>query len=864
MTGRDGPGLNRRGFLGATAATAAGLGVAGGRIASGVAAEAPGAVNTPGNAADTSGDADGVPDGMLGGEFDGGANRVFVDVARVAERFGHPGDGEATFDDAGEPTSDLSIVYDWRPTAEWEGPGGIDNPTRYAGDYSGVWKVTFTGQAESVACESESTSAEIRRHEYDEESNTTEVDLEVGFEQELLVFSFEGTRRTPDAPTGSGFTDLSIVQPGYERGTDQEFREDVLDTYRPFDPIRFMGAMKTNDVAPFDAEGPVLTGWSDRKDPDTPYRAWASTPDGRDGGLPWETFADLANAIGNDVWIDLKVSCTDGYLRNLAELLADRLAEDTTIYLEWGNEVWNFGFQTFAHLDAWAEDLASSDPSLDGPNDLDYDGTTAAPNLRTRLKAQRTVRAAEIFADVFGTGEVPDGRVRPVLQWEHGAFGIEEERDALGYVADNHGDPGEFFHSLAVRDGFGPENPREGGTVEELLDSAAESATDKSYVAERREMLSAEGYDLGITAYEAGPGMGIGEGNETNRILAAYSRRMGDLIERSYEAWFEAGGGVTCQFTVSSSPGDWDRYGTWGATDDVLEPFRAHKWGRCVQINGGTYGGTANLLHEYDVEFSVNHAGDGATSDDTAGDGEFLPFEWEAPNADLGISEDAASHRYALEITNRGGPEAVRQHVGVELDVAGPGAFEVGGSVKRAGDTDPTDVEFVVAVDDGSGPVETATEPVEVGEEYVRHVETLSLEWDDTARLHVEDATFFVRTATDGGEAPDLLVDDLRLAPEADGAVETPTGTRAGTTTGETTPTATTDAGAGIATEGPVPSSTGTGTGTNESPGGTGPNRSASETATATDGQPGFGVVAGLVAVAGGALAAVRRARRED
>jgi hypothetical protein len=814
------------------------FGVAGGAGGSEATADAPGAADTLGNATD----ADGVPDEMLGGEFDGGANRVFVDVARVAERFGHPGDGGPTFDDAGEPTSDLTIVYDWRPTAEWEGPGGIDNPTRYAGDYSGVWKVTFTGRAESVACEGSAASADVLRHEHDAASNTTEVDLDVGFEQELLVFSFERTRRDPDAPANSGFTDLSILQPGYERGTDREFREDVLDAYRPFDPVRFMGAMRTNDVAPFDAEGPVLTEWSDRKDPDRTYRAWAITPDGRDGGLPWETFASLANAIGNDVWIDLKVSCTDGYLRNLAELLCDRLDDDTAIYLEWGNEVWNFGFRTFAHLDAWAEDLASSDPTLDGPADLDYDGTTAAPKLRARLKAQRTVRAAEIFADVFGDDEIPGGRVRPVLQWEHGAFGIEEERDALGYVADNHGDPGEFFHSLAVRDGFGPETPREGGSVEELLDSAAESATDKSYVTGRRGMLDEEGYDLGITAYEAGPGMGIGEGNEESRILAAYSKRMGDLIERSYEAWFEAGGGVTCQFTVASSPGDWDRYGTWGATDDVLEPFRAHKWARCVQLNGSAYRGTANLLHEHDIEFSVNRADDGGTSDDTAGDGEFMPFEWEAPNADLGTSEDAASHRYALAVTNRGSPEAVHQHVGVELDVAGPGTFEVGGSVKLASEADPTDVEFVVVVDDGSGRTETATGPVEVDGEYVRHVETLSLEWDDTAHLDVEDATFAVRTATDGGEPPDLLVDDLRLAPDADGAVETPTGTEGGTTPGETTPT-----------PGETTPTATTGTGT-----------SGAGTGTATGGQPGFGVVAGLVAVAGGLLAALRRARRED
>jgi PKD repeat protein len=755
--GHRGAEPTRRGVLTGLAATGV-AGIAAGPVGGAVDPERTGEVARSAGRAPRGPGVDGVPPGTVGGEFAGGKSRLFVDVARVASRFGTPGGGDAdpTFDADGEPTSDLTLLFDWRPTAAWWGESEIDNPTHYAGDFAGVWRVTFTGLADSVTL----TGATVRRHEYDPDTNTTEVDLVVAPDEAFLLFSFEGTRRSPHDPVGSGLTDLSILQPGYERGTGAVYRQDVIDTYRPFEPLRFMSVMGTNGTAPFDGDGPVLTDWADRKDPDDPYRAWAPTADGKDAGLAWETFADLANEIGRDVWIDLKVSCTDEYLRELATLLADRLDDDIRVYLEWGNEVWNFAFQTYAHLKGWAEDLTSASPRLEGPSNLDYDGESNVERLRVRLKAQRTVRAAQLFADAFGTAEVPDGRIRPVLQWEHGAFGLDEERDALAYVADNYGPPGEYFHSLAVRDGFGPDSPRdESRSVTDLLDSAAANATDKGYVTERVEFLTSAGYDMGVTAYEAGPGMGIGEGNERSRILAAYSRRMGDLIEESFRAWFAAGGGVTCQFSVAASPGDWDRYGTWGATDDVLRPFRASKWSRCVQLTGRRFAGSANLLHEGDFEYSR----------DEAGDGSFLPFEWETPETTPRLTAAAASGDAALRLTDRAGHrQTVRQRVGDELSAAGPGTFELGGAVKlEAGaGSEAGAVQFVVRIDDGraAGPVETTTDWVAVDATgYTDYAERVGLAWEDTERLAVGDATVTLRTRGEGVASADLYVDDLRL-----------------------------------------------------------------------------------------------------
>ena len=62
---------------------------------------------------------------------------------------------------------------------------------------------------------------------------------------------------------------------------------------------------------------------------------------------------------------------------------------------------------------------------------------------------------------------------------------------------------------------------------------------------------------------------------------------MAALLRRNLvEEWFPAGGGLNVHFTLDDA---YDRYGTYGLTDDVNRPYRNHKY-RALEELVGTVG----------------------------------------------------------------------------------------------------------------------------------------------------------------------------------------------------------------------------------------------------------------------------------
>lgn len=97
-------------------------------------------------------------------------------------------------------------------------------------------------------------------------------------------------------------------------------------------------------------------------------------------GAAWEYVVQFANTVQKDAWIHVPVDATDDYVMQLATLLKNNLDPALNLYVEYDNEVWNWGFpQSLWNLDA---------------------ANAAGLNYITQY-ARRTVEVSNIFKDVW-------------------------------------------------------------------------------------------------------------------------------------------------------------------------------------------------------------------------------------------------------------------------------------------------------------------------------------------------------------------------------------------------------------------------------------------------------------------------------
>ena len=137
----------------------------------------------------------------------------------------------------------------------------------------------------------------------------------------------------------------------------QTFTTPYLNLLAPFSTLRFMDWASTN--------GNPVTKWSQRTPPD-----YASQQ--QPNGAAWEYAIQLCNTLGKDMWVNVPVGATDGYVTSLAKLIHKELNPNLNVYVEFSNEVWNSSFaQFFTNLNA-----AEAEVKADKHSPLDYDGDT--------------------------------------------------------------------------------------------------------------------------------------------------------------------------------------------------------------------------------------------------------------------------------------------------------------------------------------------------------------------------------------------------------------------------------------------------------------------------------------------------------
>jgi hypothetical protein len=352
-------------------------------------------------------------------------------------------------------------------------------------------------------------------------------------------------------------------QPGV---TFSPFHPLFLERLAPFDVIRFMGMQETNS-------SDIVT-WSDRR-AGTDARQ-SSGPGGSPSeplvnGLSLEYMVQLANDLDADPWFNMPHMADDGFVANFATYVRDHLEPGRKVYVEWANEVWNFGWGFEASQ--WV----AGQLSLPENAGLDH----------WQVAGREAKRDLDIWSTVFAGQE--SRLVRVAAGWA-----------AVDWVTNRIAESmAGSFDAIAIAPYITPtdaqrESSSAATTVDRVLaDTRANIAASVEWVTAHdrlaREWSERLGRGIGLVAYEGGPHLdGRGAAYQAAFHAATNDPRMGD-IERDYLRAVDAAGldlYVDFQFTGADGAAPWGDFAKLHRMDQPLA--EAHRYRAVVAAADGS------------------------------------------------------------------------------------------------------------------------------------------------------------------------------------------------------------------------------------------------------------------------------------
>ena len=258
----------------------------------------------------------------------------------------------------GTPVDDLRAII----------AGGLDLSDLYP---AGLYEVTWegTGTLSVIGATITSSTSQSMTLNYDGES-----------ELWLVLES------TDPAQTGDYVRNISVMRPDATGGT---FHQTYLDFVRPFSVIRPLHMVGEQSVY-----GPAFD-WADRKS--DAYSHWGGAM-----GTPYEVTIDLANETNSDLWLNIPIAGDDNFFTELARLTLGRLETNRRLYVELGNEIWNFA-PPYAIGNDYA--LAQAEARWPGVRGEVRPWTDGDPvddaMMRFSWQGVRTVEACDIFKQIW-------------------------------------------------------------------------------------------------------------------------------------------------------------------------------------------------------------------------------------------------------------------------------------------------------------------------------------------------------------------------------------------------------------------------------------------------------------------------------
>ena len=359
--------------------------------------------------------------------------------------------------------------------------------------------------------------------------------------------SFAGRRWQPGA-------DFSPFHPLY------------IQRLQPFGTLRFMGMQETNTSD--------IRTWADRRDANDIRQGSGiegSPSEPLANGMSVEYMVQLANDLDADAWFNMPHMADDTFVRNFATYVRDHLEPGRKAYVEWSNEIWNFGWGFEASQ--WVMDQTRL-PQNAGLDNWQVAGREAKRDL-------------DIWSNVF-SGQT-DRLVRVAAGWAANDWVTNRVVESMGGS----------FDAIAIAPYFNPDDEHRDSytsatTVDTILaDTRAAVATSVGWVRNHQNLANSWGATLGrdikLLAYEGGPHMDGRSAPYQNAFYAAVNDpRMGD-IERDYLRALDAEGMdlyVDFQYTGQPGASPWGDFAKLHRMDEPLET--AYRYNAVVAAADGS------------------------------------------------------------------------------------------------------------------------------------------------------------------------------------------------------------------------------------------------------------------------------------
>ncbi len=377
--------------------------------------------------------------------------------------------------------------------------------------------------------------------------------------------------------TGDYIRNIRVVQAQYKSLLDsgEIFNPTFISIIKPFSLLRFMDWGNTNGATSYNGTNdPTIVNsgnWSDRT---TPSSAMWGVPN----GVPVETEVALLNEVDADGWFNLPVTATNDYMTQEATLVHNSLNAPQKAYIEFSNEMWNFGFTQIEYAEEqgealWPNALTTIDPSTGS----DY----SAYSIGLNWYAMRVAQMCDIWKSVWGADA---NRVVCVMGSQAAGPSISSEELACTLwseapCATNHG-----ISALAIAPYFGYDVPNswttqpDGGLGDLFTEISSGGLAPGGYpggmIAQAVSWIApqktiANSYGLQLVGYESGPSLVNQNDAALTTLYEAANRdpRMGTAVATYVQDLQAAGMNF---FNYYNDIGGYSRYGSWGSMETLF------------------------------------------------------------------------------------------------------------------------------------------------------------------------------------------------------------------------------------------------------------------------------------------------------
>ena len=468
-------------------------------------------------------------------------SQPYVNLVRQANAWGNatsPYDVIPTVDPkTGWPTSDFSVIL-----------------SVTAVDLGGAYLIYAKGHANISVFGN--YRAYITNQTYDPSTNIMTAVANIPENSTDFILSFQNT-------SGPGLQDLSVLQPGYDLTSKSNITNLMLTHLSRFNIIRFMQWTNTNHNPEINWNHSTPLSWPSYVIPEH---------------NPWETIPYIANHINKsiDVWINIQFNASDDYILHVAQILFNQLNPQNNIYLEFSNEVWNYGLpQGYANARA-----ANDSVFIDGdPHKFNYDNCSNPSYWTVRRTAYQIKYIADLFKTIFGDENVGQWkRVRPILAGQ-GSYPTVL-MVGLDYLNTVFGPPSTILHGIAIAPYFslGEYGTWTNLTTDQVLD--AWNASVQQMLPEYGwhykatvgiHAIYAAWYKLLIYGYEGGSDSAgtCGLCSIEAKINATRDPRLTDISITYLNGWYRYGFQELNWYGAGAT--DTNTWGSWGLLEDMRQ-----------------------------------------------------------------------------------------------------------------------------------------------------------------------------------------------------------------------------------------------------------------------------------------------------